>query len=216
MLRLAQSRTLKSAGVAAALTSLACHPRFAVWKVPYSIWYLELVLFLGSFLLWAFVFAWHTHFTDRPVFNRRVEPRLWLLVTCAGIVVAIGLHWYLDPAFKRRTPADYPTSINQWFGMTAFALAFTPLFLTYAPLAWAVRLVQRVWLAGVFTVLFGVFVMLLKIQADPKPLAPTVFMELLALRLVLGVCSVNLYLRGGAWLVWWWTLLLEFRHLLDF
>lgn len=216
MLRLTQSRVFKSAGVAAALTSIGCYPRFAFWKAHFPIWYLEGMLFLGSFLLWAFVFAWHTPFTHRPVLFNRVDPRFWALVTGAGIVVAIGLHWFLDPAFRGRNPADYPTSISQWFGMTAFALAFTPLLLTYAPLAWAVRLVRRVWVAGAFTILFGVFVMWLKIQADPKPLAPALFMGLLALRLVLGACSVSLYLRGGACLVWWWTLLLESRHLLDF
>jgi hypothetical protein len=216
MRRLAQPEVLKSAGLAALLTSLACYPRFALWQIPYPIWYLESVLFVGSFVLWAFVFAWHTQFTDRPVFNKRIEARLWLAATVAGVLVASVLHVFLDPTFKTRTPADYPISIDEWLGMTAFALAFNPLFLIFAPLAWAVRLMRRVWVASIFTVLFGVFVMAIRIQSAPSPLPPIVFMELLALRLVLGSCSVYFYLRGGVGLVWWWALLLQLRHLLDF
>ena len=215
MRRLAQPNVVKSAGLAALLTSLACYPRFALWQNAIPMWYLESVLFVGSFVLWAFVFAWHEHYTQRPVFNRRIEPRLWLVTTATGIFVALVLHQFLDPTFKIRTPADYPTSLVQWTGMTAFAVAFNPLFLTFAPLAWAVRLFHRVWIAVGFTIVFGVFVMLIKIQSAPTPPPTLVFMELLALRFVLGSCSVYFYLRGGVFLVWWWTFLLQLRHLLS-
>jgi hypothetical protein len=216
MRRLAQPSVLKSAGVAALLTSIVCYPRFAQWQSSYAIWYAEAVMFFGSLVLWAFVFAWHTEFTGRPVFNHRIDARLWLIATVAGVLVSTVLHVFLDPTFKIRTPADYPKSVEEWLAKTAFALAFYPLFLTFAPLAWAARLVRRVWIASLFTVLFGVFVMTLKIQSAPTPLPPTVFLELLALRLVLGTCSVYFYLRGGAGLAWWWALLLQLRHLLDF
>jgi len=215
MRRLAHPNVLKSAGLAAFLTSLACYPRFALWDNPFPVWYLMSVLFAGGFVLWAFVFAWHTQFTRRPVCNVKFNPRLWALATTAGLVVAFVLHFYLDPTFKQRTPADYPTSADEWLGMTAFALAFNPLFLTFAPLAWAVRLFHRVWIAVVFTILFGVFVMVIKTRTSPTPLPPTVFVELLALRCVLGSFSVYFYLRGGAFLVWWWAFLLQLRHLLN-
>ena len=202
--------------MAALLTSLVCYPRLAQGQSNYVIWYAEAVMFFGSLVLWAFVFAWHSEFTGRPVFHKGVEPRLWLTATFTGVLVATVLHVFLDPTFKERTPADYPTSVEEWLAKTAFAVAFYPLFLTFAPLAWAARLSHRVWIAAVFTVLFGVFVMTIKMQSAPTPLPPTVFLELLALRLVLGVGSVYFYLRGGAGLAWWWALLLQLRHLLDF
>lgn len=216
MRRLAQPNVLKSAGLAALLTTLVCYPRFALWDNPFPIWYLMSVLFVGGFVLWAFVFAWHTQFTHRPIFNQQFDAKLWTLATAAGLLVALVLHFSLDPTFKLRTPTDYPESATEWLGMTAFALAFNPLFLTFAPLAWAARLFHRVWIAAGFTVLFGVFVMVIKTRTAPTPLPPEVFMELVALRFVLGLCSVYFYLRGGACLVWWWALLLQLRHLLDF
>ena len=173
-------------------------------------------MFFGSFVLWAFVFAWHTEFTGRPVFHKGAEPRLWLVATVAGMLIATVLHVFLDPTFKLRTPADYPTSVAEWLAKTAFAVVFYPLFLTFAPFAWAVRLSHRVWIAATFTVLFGVFVMTIKVQSAPTPLPPMVILELLGLRLALGTCSMYFYLRGGAGLVWWWWLLLQLRHLLDF
>jgi len=215
MRRLAQPNVLKSAGLAAGFTSLACYPRFALWDNPFPIWYLMSVLFVGGFVLWAFVFAWHTQFTRRPVFNLKFEPQLWAIATTAGLVVAFVLHFYLDPTFRQRTPADYPTSLTEWLGMTVFALAFNPLFLTFAPLAWAVRLFHRVWIAVAFTILFGVFVMVLKTRSAPTPLPPNAFLELLALRFVLGSLSVYFYLRGGVFVVWWWAFLLQLRHLLS-
>ncbi|MFO1512899.1 MAG: hypothetical protein U1F83_08325 [Verrucomicrobiota bacterium] len=215
MRQLAQPNVLKSAALAALVTSVVCYPSFVLRPIPYPTWYLESVVFAGSFVLWAFVFAWHTSFTHRPVFHHRIEPKLWAVATLAGVVVALILHRFLDPILRLRTPADYPTSVDEWLGMTTFALAFNPLFLTFAPLAWAIRLFHRLWFAAGFTVLFGVFVMLVKIRSAPSPLPPSVFVEILALRLGLGSCSIYFYLRGGAGLVWWWALLLQLRHLLS-
>jgi hypothetical protein len=213
MQHLAQPTVLKSAAVAALLTSVAGYPRLALWPTPYVTWYLELVLFTGSFVLWAFVFAWHPPFTGRSVFVRPADRRLWLRVTTVGVVVALALLGLLDPTFRARTPADYPVSLRQWWAMTAFALAFQPLFLTFAPLDWAARLLRRTWLAVAFTILFGVVVMIIKTRSAPTPLPTTVFLELLGLRVVLGAVAVYCYLRGGVFLVWWWTLLLQLRHL---
>jgi hypothetical protein len=93
-------------------------------------------------------------------------------------------------------------------------VAFHPLFLTFAPLAWALRLFRRLGIAIVFTVLFGTFVMVIKAQSSPTPLPPAVFIELLGLRVVLGALAIFFYLRGGVLLVWWWIFLLQLRHLL--
>lgn len=214
MRRLIQPSVLKSAALAAGATSLVCYPRFALWQTPFPIWHLELVLLLGGFVLWAFVFAWHTPFTGQPVFKFPLNLRLFAMATLAGLLVAAGLHWLLDPTFRARTPGDYPTTQAQWLGMTLFALAFHPLFLIFAPLAWALRLFRRLWIAIAFTVLFGVFVMVVKTQSAPTPLPPLVFLELLGLRLTLGTVAIFFYLRGGVLLVWWWQFLLQLRHLL--
>jgi hypothetical protein len=98
--------------------------------------------------------------------------------------------------------------------MTLFALAFHPLFLTFAPLAWALRLFRQSRIAIAFAVLFGVLVMFIKTRSAPAPLPPAVLVELLVLRLVLGSFSIFFYLRGGVLLVWWWLFLLQSRHLL--
>lgn len=214
MRRLIHPAVIKSAGLASLATALVCYPRLARWPSPYPTWYLELVLLLGCFVLWAFVFAWHTPYSGRPVFKFPVRLCLVTQATAAGLLVAVVLHWILDPAFRLRTPADYPKSFDQWIGMTLFASAFHPLLLTFAPLAWALRLFRQLWIAIAITILFGVFVMVVKAQSAHTPLPVTVFLELLILRLVLGSLAVFFYLRGGALLVWWWTFLLQLRHLL--
>ena len=214
MRRLIQPAVIKPAALAASGTALVCYPRFALWQTPYPTWYLELVLLLGGFVLWAFVFAWHTPFSGRPVFKFPIDLSLFAGATMAALLVATVLHWVLDPTFRARTPADYPTSLNQWTGMTLFAVAFHPLFLIFAPLAWTLRLFRRLGIAFALTVLFGVFVMVVKTQSAPTPLPPAVFIELLGLRLALGSLAVFFYLRGGALLVWWWSFLLQLRHLL--
>ena len=214
MRRLIQPQVMKPAGLAAVATALACYPRFALWPAPYPTWYLELDLLLGSFVLWAFVFAWHTPFTGRPVFKFPMNLRLFASATVAGLLFAAALSRFLDPIFRTRTPADFPTSLNEWIGMTLFAVAFHPLFLIFAPLAWALRLVRRLWIAMTFTLLFGVFVLVVKTRSAPAPLPATMFTELVVLRLAHGSLALLFYLRGGALLVWWWLFLLQSRHLL--
>jgi hypothetical protein len=54
---LAKTEVIKSAVIAALLGCLACYPRVDIWSDrPYPIWYLELLLVLGGFVFWAFVF----------------------------------------------------------------------------------------------------------------------------------------------------------------
>ena len=202
MQRLAQPEVLKSASVAAIITCVACFPRFTLWQMrSYPIWYLEAVLLLGSMVLWAFVFAWHTKYTGQPVFVRKTDARTRALATFAAILLAVVLHLFLYPGLRQRTPEDYPASLEQWVAMTLFTLAFNQLFLVFAPFAWCVRLFQRKWWAASLTVLFGVFVLVVKNQASTTPLPASLFVSLLMVRLVIGTISVYLYLRGGVTLV---------------
>ena len=214
MRHLAQARTLRAAALAAAVTAVACLPRLWLWtRRAYPLWYLEAVLFLGTIVLWAFVFAWHTQYSGRPVFNLNLAPGPWFLATALGIVTAVLLQLLLDPALRVRTPEDYPTNVSQWVGMTLFSLGFTQLFLVFAPFAWLLRLFQRVEPAVVLTVLFGLFVFWIKNRTAATPIPPLMLVGLLAFRVVGGFLSVYFFLRGGVLLVWWWALLIHFRHL---
>ncbi len=215
MRHLAQPRVLKLAGIAALATTLACYPRLSFWlSRSFPIWYLEAILFCCSIILWSFVFAWHTQYTHRPVFTLKIEPRLFAIVTVAGIVVATGYHLFLDPSLRLKLPEDYPADAGQWFALVLFSLAFNQLFLVFAPFAWLIRLFQNRWVATCLTVLFVVIVLAVKIRATPASFPPPLFVALLAGRIVMGFLAVSFYLRGGVLLSWWWTLLVEARNLL--
>ena len=214
MRSLAQPEVLKSAAAAALLSALACYPRLFLWlKRPYALWYLEAVLFLCGMVLWAFVFGWHTKYTGRPVFTFKagLVPFVW--ATLAGVGIAMLFHARLDPLLRLRTPEDYPATVEQWLALTLFSLAFTQLYLVFAAFAWFVRLFQSTWMAAILTVLFGVFVLVVKNPASSSPMPTSLLLALLASRVTLGALSVYFYLRGGALLAWWWGLLLQSRHL---
>ena len=192
MRNLAQPRVLKLAGIASLVTALACYPRLPLWlNRSAPIWYLEAVIFFCGMVLWGFVFAWHTLYTHRPVFALKVEPRLFITVTLAGIAVATAFHLFLDPALRLIMPEDYPANLNQWLALALFSQDFNQLFFIFAPFAWLMRLLQN------------------------QRVATLEFATLLAGRSGMGFLSVSFYLRGGVLLSWWWTLLVEARNLLD-
>jgi hypothetical protein len=118
-----------------------------------------------------------------------------------------------DPRLRFLTPADYPRNFAEWAAMTLFSLAFTQVFLLFAPFAWLMRLFRDRSAAIGLTAMFGLFVMVLKNQSSPTPIPMGMFSGLLAFRVATGLFSIYCYLRGGAFLVWWWVLLLESRHL---
>lgn len=208
---------LRSAAVAAAGTALVCYPRLAhAPALPYPLWYLEALLFLGGIVLWAFVFAWHTQYTHRPVFMQDIPPRTWAAATVAGLSVALLLYFFQDPVLRGFAPDDYPATVEDWLAMTLFSLAFSQLFLVFAPFAWLMRLFRREWWAAALTVLFGAFVLVLKNYRSPAPFSVALLLDVLLVRIVLGSFSVYFFLRGGLVLVWWWGLLLQSRHLLRF
>ena len=199
---------------AAAIASVLCLPRLWLWSERrHPLWYLEVLLLLGGTVLWAFVFAWHSKYTGRPVFRLKLKPRSIVTITLTGLGTAALLSFLVDPRLRIMTPADYPKNPQEWAARTLFSLAFTQVFLVFAPFAWLMRLFRDPKTAVGLTVLFGLFVMVVKNHSAPAPLPLGIFSGLLALRVITGLVSIYCYLRGGALLVWWWTLLLESRHL---
>lgn len=216
MRRLAQPKVVASAAAGAALSALLSLPRMLLWdqrKLP--LWYLEATVFFAGFVLWAFVFAWHTEYTHRSVFTLKIKLPVFATATLAAILVGLGLRFFLDPSLRHLTPEDYPTDFEQWVASTLFSLAFAQLFLLFAPFAWLMRLTKNEQVSTWLTIALSVLVLGLKTQASLTPPPFLVFFELLVLRIVLGFIGIWFYLRGGILLVWWVGLLVEARHLLD-
>jgi hypothetical protein len=217
MRKLAQPQVVTAAAVAAALSAALSLPRMLLWsKRTFPVWYLETTVFLGGFVLWAFVFAWHTEYTRRPVFTFKIRPSILVSATLVGVAAALGLHFFLDRSFRQISPEDYPADFPHWVASTLFALAFTQLFLLYAPFAWLMRLFRNEQAATALTIVLSVTVLLLKTHSSPTPPPFSMFLELLVLRVVLVFFAIWFYLRGGILLVSWLGLLLEARHLFDF
>lgn len=192
-------------------------PRMWLWdqrKLP--IWYLEATVFFGGFVLWAFVFAWHTEYSRRPVFTLKIKPVDLAIATVLGILGGAVSRRFFDPYLRTINPEEYPADLVHWLASILFALAFTQLFLVFAPYAWAIRLFQNEKMAMGFTVAFGVAVWLLKIHSAPQAMPSWLFLSLFVSRIIQGIFLVWFFLRGGILLVWWLGLLIEARHLLDF
>lgn len=211
---LAELQVVKSAAMASVISAAACFPRIATWQTrEYPAWYLEAVVLLGGFVLWAFVFAWHVKYAGRPLFVSKLAPTPVALVTVAGIAMALLLHLFVDPFFRARIPEDYPSNLKQWLASTLFSLGLTQLFLIFAPFAWSIRLSKRRWFAASFTVLFGVLVLMLKASSSKTPMAASLICVLAIVRLATSSVSVWLYLRYGIAFPLWWSFLLQTRHL---
>jgi len=214
MRHLAQPKTLMMAIIAALASALACYPRLALWlNRPAELWYLETMIFLCCIVLWGFVFAWHTRYSGRPVFNLRPEVKLFAIVTLVGILFSIAFHFLIDPALREKVPDEFPIDLKHWFADLLFALSLNQLFLLFAPFAWLLRLFKNQRIAAALTIAFGVFIIALKLQSTP--ISSLLCMTILLGKLITGIFAVVIYLRGGVLLVWWWTLLFEARHLLD-
>lgn len=216
MRHLLQPRVLSSATVAALVSSLASYPRLSLWaNRPAPVWYLEVMIFLCAIVLWGFVFAWHTPYTGRPVFARKLERGPFLAATGVALVAAAVFGLWLDPALRPTIPDEYPADLKHWAAMVLFSLAINQLFLIFAPFDWLMRLSKNRRVAASLTVLFGVAVLAMKLQSLSVPLPTTLLVALLAGRIVTGFLTVAFYLRGGVLLVWWWTFLFEARLLVD-
>jgi hypothetical protein len=216
MRALFQPQVLKSSALAALLTTLLCLPRLVLWKTRvYPLWYLEALLFLGSLMLWAFVFAWHTPYTRGPVFTLRIPGRIFVAASLMALGFGLLLGVLVDPAVRKLVPREYPGSLGEWLAMTLFNLCFAQLFLVFAPLAWLARLFKGRTVAIPLTVLFGIFVMVLKNESAAKPLPPLLFSGVLLVRVAVAFMTIFFLLRGGVLLVWWCGLLIQSRHLLN-
>jgi hypothetical protein len=211
-----QPRVLNLAVVAALASTLACYPRLSLWlNRSAPVWYLEGAIFLCDIVLWGFVFAWHTQYTHRRVLVLKPEPGAFIAATVVAIIAAAIFDLLLDPALRSKIPEDYPADLNHWLSTVLFSLALTQLFLLFAPFAWLMRLFKNRWAATNLTVLFGVLLLVMKIQSLPTHLPPLLFTALLTGKVITGFLAVSFYLRGGVLLVWWWTFLFEARHLLN-
>jgi hypothetical protein len=216
MRSLAQPAVLARAGLAAAATTLACYPRLADWKErPWPLPFGLSMMVVTTFVLWAFVFAWHEQYSGKPVFPVTMNPKLWGMATLYGIVAAILLTYCFDPEYRVSSPTSYPTNVSAWIGTTLFALALDPLFRTFATYAFFVRLARRQHVATALTVIFGAFVSFLKLHGAHKQPPGWVMAEVMAGTVAGGFLSIYFYLEGGAWLVWWLLLLTQMRHLVS-
>ena len=214
MRHLLQPKVLNLASLAAAVSALASYPRMMLWLTrPNAIWYLEATIFFCGIILWGFVFAWHPVYVKKPVFDFKVEPRSFIIVTLTGIGMATVYALWLDPFLRTKLPEEYPVDFNHWFAFLAFALAFNQLFITFAPCDWCMRLFKRSWVAMSLTAVFGAFVLSLNIQALGVQIPEPLLAVLMVARITMGFLAVSFYLRGGVVLSWWWTIVLESRHL---
>jgi hypothetical protein len=75
------------------------------------------------------------------------------------------------------------------------------------------RLANNRWIAMALTALSGAGVLAMKIHSLAVPVSSLLLTTLLALRIVGGCLAATFYVRGGVFLVWWWTFLLESRLL---
>ncbi len=214
MRSLAQPATLKAAAMASAVTAAAGYPQLAIWiDRPGSAPALCFMLFATGIFLWSFVFAWHENGSGRRIFFPGFHPSLWLAATLLGLAGAFVLHRFMDPAMREFHLATFPTNLKEWLAITLFTISFEQLFVCFAPFAFFIRLFRKRKLAAAQTVLFGVFIVILKLSQTHDPIPFSLDVQLVILRMVSFSITVFLYLRGGVFAVMWWILLLQTRHL---
>lgn len=217
MRHLLQPQVLKTAGIAAAVSTLACYPQLTLWlHKPGPIWYLLATIFTCSIMLWGFVFAWHEPYTNRPVFIFKLDVLPFVIATVLGLGTATLFHLWFDPSLRAKFPDEYPPDLQHWLASLLFSLALTQLLLVFAPFDWLMRLAKNRWVAMTLTAFFAASVQGMKIHSLHTPVSPALAIGLLATRFVGGFLAAAFYLRGGVILVWWWALLVVCRHLLDF
>jgi hypothetical protein len=211
---LVRKDTLQSAAVAAAISTLVCYPRLALWSErPNALWFLGVMLLLVSFLLWSFVFAWYPQHLRRPVIQSQPAVSTWALAVMGGAVGGLLLLFAVDPTLRNVRPTDYPTTLAAWIFATLFNLGFSQLFLCYAPMAFFLRLFRQPAVAVGLTVLFGLGLLAAQLDVVGFELEPRFVLGLYLLRALFGGIAALLFLRGGLLPAATWTLLLECRLL---
>lgn len=217
MQHLLQTRVLKTASIAGLASAAACYPRLALWahRPALPIWYLDAIILVCAVILWGFVFAWHLPYTHRPVFEANLEAIPVILATLTGVYAAEVNHLWVDPDLRAQFPEEYPPDLEHWFASLPFTLGLNQLLLVFAPFDWLMRLFKNRWLAVSLTAALGTGIAVLKIHSLASPVSPVLLASLLVARLATGLLVVAFYLRGGVFLVWWWTFLFESRHLFN-
>jgi hypothetical protein len=214
---LLQPRVLTQAAVAAAVSTLACYPRLMLWiHRPGPIWYLEATLFVCSVVLWSFVFAWHRPYTGRPVFDVKIGLMPFFFATVAGLGTGAVFHFFVDPPLRAKFPDEYPVDLQYWMATVPFALFLNQLLMVFAPFDWSMRLFKNRWVAMILTALFVASIQATKIHSLSAAIPASIAVALLAIRFAGSCLAVAFYMRGGVFLVWWWSFLLECRHLPEF
>jgi hypothetical protein len=215
MRSLAKPVVMRNAALAAALCTLACWPRLALWlERREALWFLLAVVCCCSFFLWDFVFAWQEQYGGRPVFQKPA-PQLWLAVTLAAIAVACAKLAWADPVLRPLRPDDFPKDFASLGGMTLFSAALVTPLLLFAPFAFFLRLTRSVQCSSIGTVLLGMFVAWTAAGLKEPALPPHVLAGVVAGWATGGAWGLVLYHRGGAALVWWWGAVVQARHLAE-
>ncbi len=193
-------------------TAFACYSRLALWSDrPERLGVLLAVLFMGAYVFWGAVFAWHSKYSGRRILSLEWEPVLWASVLICGLAGSAMLHFFVDPTLRPLAPEIYPDSARGLAGMTLFTAAFTQLFVCFAPMAFFLRLTGSTERSVILTVFLGVVLVFIKMSSFQ---APWLFIAgMMAFRALSGYLAVYFYLRGGVLAVWVWTVLLEARHL---
>src|SRR5579871_650523 len=160
MRHLTESRVMGRSAVAAIFTTVACYPRLSLWpERAHLVFPMCLMLFVCTFVLWAFAFAWQKPYADREVIANGFNLKIWIAATALSLAWAALLHFDIDPQLRLVTPKEFPDSWTMWVAMALFALALNPLFLLFAPFAFFMRLSRLQKFSMALTVLFGVFVL---------------------------------------------------------
>jgi len=212
---LSQPAVMWRAAMAALLTITACYPRLALWQDrPQALGFLAALLGLVSFVMWAFVLAWLPEHARTTLLPRRFDHRLWTLATLVGLAGG-GLLWgVFDPSLRPLLPQDYPATRMAWVAATLFHLTFVQLFLAFAPLAFFARLLGDRLVAAALTVLFGLFLLLVQVNAAEVALSTWLVAGMIAVRILFGALGMYLLLRGGLLPVSWSAFLIQLRLLI--
>jgi hypothetical protein len=214
---LSKPAVMRKAAIAALITAAVCYPQIELWtERTKSIGLLCGAILWASFCLWSFAFAWHEEGAGSNIFLRKWDVKGWGIVTLCGIIAAILQLYFWDPHTRELKFVRFPHNKEEWGAMLLFTLVFEQLFICFAPYAFFIRLFRKRDWAAVQVVMFGVFLLSLKLFSNQFLIFSPLVLALFFMRIIGSSILVFLYIRGGIALVWWWTFLLEARHLLDF
>jgi hypothetical protein len=207
---------LIKAGVAGLVTAVLCYPRLALWmERPRALPLLVSTMLWCTCVLWGFVFAWHERYSGKRIFPAGFDVKTWAGATAAGLLWSALLYWVVDPQLRPITPEDYAADWNALAAKTLFRLSFEPLFFCFAPFAFFIRLMRKPERAVAMTIIFGLFVLYLRLTQS-KTVPPFYLMvELVAMLAVTRFVSLYFYIKGGAPAVWWLTLLSQARLMFE-